>query len=54
MDKAKSRAEAVRAYRHYRRSLTSKRLTTDYRAAISAKADALAARYNLTNTRYVL
>lgn len=52
MNKAKSRAEATRNYRHYRKILTSKRLTADYRTAVAAKADALAARWNLTNARY--
>ena len=52
MDKAKTRAEATRNYRHYRKILTSKRLTADYRLAVAARADALAARYNLTNVRY--
>lgn len=52
MNRAKNRAEATRAYRHYRKILASKRLTADYRTAIMAKADALAARWNLTNARY--
>jgi len=50
--RAIDRAQATRNYRHYRKILTSKRLTTDYRVAIEGKADALAARYNLTTVRY--
>ena len=52
MDRAKSRAEATRNYRHYRKLIASKRITLEHRQRAEAEADALAARYNLTNARY--
>jgi hypothetical protein len=52
MERAKDRAQAMRNYRHYRKVLASKRLTDEHRESIAQRADALAARYNLTNVRY--
>lgn len=49
--KAKDRAEAIREYRHYRAMLESKRLNRNEKENVRARANALAARYNLTTRR---
>ena len=52
MNRAQTRAQAIRDYRHYRRLITSKRITKQHRQRVAEQADALAARYNLTVVRY--
>jgi hypothetical protein len=48
---AKNRAQAIREYRHYRAMLESKRLDRAEKEDVRARANALAARYNLTTGR---
>jgi hypothetical protein len=51
MNRAKTRAEAIRQYRHYRAMVECKRLNEQERRLNAERANALAERFNLTTVK---